>query len=113
MAFAPLDNLADLNGRGNVLPQQGGYNIVKTGVWFGEHNDYFELLDLRWSQERRSPSPTGHELYNRPNTYSLRHSLWQANVVFPFKGTVAIEGNTVKSGGAIRPGTGYLYPRCY
>ena len=113
MAFIPLDNLGNLNGRGNVPAGQGGYDIVKTGVWFGEHNGLFELLDLRWSQERRYAFVQGQEVHNRPNSYSLRHSLWQANVVFPLKGTVAIEGNTVKSGGAIRPDSGYLYPRCY
>lgn len=53
------------------------------------------------------------ENYSQPNSYSLRNTLWDAGLVRPMHGPAEIEGNTVKSGGAIRPEEGYLYPRCY
>ena len=53
------------------------------------------------------------EFNSFPRFNVLRNTHFDARVVLPIKGTVAIEGNTVKSGGAVRPSTGYIYPRCY
>ena len=111
MAFTSLTDPA-VTGRDPIDEiYTASYSIVRTGVWWGEHNGLFEILDLVWTQPQRHNQLQGFEIHNRPNSYSLRHSLWQAAVVFPLDGDVAIEGNTVKSGGAIRPSTGFLYPR--
>ena len=110
MAFTPITdppNQLRLWTNGTLTDNQ-------YGQWFGAHNGLItHLLDLQNNQPYRYYQLTGYEYFTRPNSRSLRHSTWRAGVVFPLKGDVAIEGNTVKSGGAIRPESGFLYPRCY
>lgn len=112
MAFTEL-NPPSLSGRPELEDTNNIWQRARYGQTFGEHNGLFHLIDLQNNQPYRPQSLSDMERNNRPNSYSLRHSLWQAGVVFPLAGTVAIEGNTVKSGGAIRPDSGFLYPRCY
>ena len=110
MAFTPITDPE------NQLREytSGTITQIQAGQWFGAHNGLItHLLDLQNNQPYRHYVLLNYELYTRPNSYSLRHSTWRAGVIFPLKGDVAIEGNTVKSGGAIRPETGFLYPRCY
>ena len=91
----------------------GSITAIQTGQFFGAHNGLFEMLEKTNEQPYRRNRLTGVEGQNRPNSFSLRHSVWRAGVIVPLKGDVAIEGNTVKSGGAIRPTSGFIYPRCY
>ena len=109
MSFTPItDPQSQLR-----LFEASTVTAIQAGQFFGAHNGLFEMLDMVNEQPYRAASLQGVEIATKPNSFSLRHSVWRAGVVFPIKGDVAIEGNTVKSGGAIRPESGFLYPRCY